>query len=386
MILLWTSFVVFIVAMLAIDLFLLHRKAEVVPPKAALQWTGVCVVMALLFAVAVYFIYDRNFAGMGERFMAYDHRNDPNANLADAGHEATFKYLTGWLVEYSLSFDNIMVIAMIFGYFRVPGKYQHRVLFWGILGALVMRGGMIAAGSALLESFHWIIYVFGALLIVTAIKMLLTHDDDAFDPGRSPVVRVVKRVVRVSPAYEGEKFFTRVSRQPPPEAALAGVPHEGEAGGGTHAPADPGAGHRATFFAITPLFLVLLTVEATDVIFAVDSIPAIFTITRDPFLVFTSNVFAILGLRSLYFALAGIIDRFRYLKPAIAVVLIYIGLKMIAGAWKIHIDSRLSLAVVAGILTGGVVLSWLASRKDEGRAGAQPQDGAPPTDDTGRKD
>lgn len=360
MILLWTTFVVFILAMLAIDLFLLHRKSEVVPPKAALQWTGVCVVMALLFAVAVYFIYDRNFAGMGERFMRYDHRNEPAADPSLAGSEATFKYLTGWLVEYSLSFDNIMVIAMIFGYFRVPGRYQHRVLFWGILGALVMRGAMIAAGSALLEAFHWIIYVFGALLIITAIKMLLTREDDAFDPGKSPIVRIVKRIVHVSPAYEGERFFTRVPRDP----------------------AQPDTGKHAMRFAITPLFLVLLTVEATDVIFAVDSIPAIFTITRDPFLVFTSNVFAILGLRSLYFALAGIIDRFRFLKPAIAIVLIYIGVKMIIGVWDIHIDSRLSLVVVAGILGVGVLLSWLTAPKEAhhvtGDAGTSPGSVAAP--------
>jgi tellurite resistance protein TerC len=238
------------------------------------------------------------------------------------------------VVEKSLSMDNVFVIAMIFGYFGTPAKYQHRVLFWGILGALVMRGAMIAVGTQLIHRFGWIIYVFGGFLILTAIKMAVVSTSN-IDPEKNVLIRLVRRLMPVTTAYEGQKFFSRMN------------------------------GRRAA----TPLFLALVMVEFTDVVFAVDSIPAIFAITADPFLVLTSNVFAILGLRSLYFCLAAMMDKFRYLKPALVGVLFFVGVKMLLvhSPWKI--DTTLSLAVVLTILTAGVVASVLAARRGGERLG-----------------
>jgi len=250
------------------------------------------------------------------------------------GPQKGVEFLTGYLIEKSLSVDNIFVFALIFGYFAVPQEYQHRVLFWGILGALVMRAIFIAAGAALLASFHWIIYVFGAFLIVTGIKMVLTPAK-GLEPEKNPVVRLVRRLFPVSDRYHGQRFFVR----------------------------DRG------ILTATPLFVVLALVETTDLIFAVDSIPAIFAVTSDPFIVYTSNVFAILGLRSLYFLLAGVMSKFEYLKLGLAAILVFVGTKMaIIDLYKI--PSTVSLGVVAAILAVAVVASLARARRRAARGGA----------------
>ena len=312
---LWVGFIAFILGMLTLDLGVLNRGARVISARKALFWSGFCVLLALGFNVVVYFLYQYHWLGIG---LEIGHRL--------GGREAALQFLTGWLIEQSLSLDNIFVIAMIFAYFNVPRAYQHRTLFWGIMGALVMRGVMIGAGVALIQRFAWIIYVFGALLILTALKMLLTKEEQVA-PERNPLVRAARRLYPVSPHFEGEHFFTRLN------------------------------GRRA----ITPLFLVLLVVESTDVMFAIDSIPAVFAITSDPFIVFTSNVFAILNLRSLYFALAEMLARFRFLKPCLVVVLAFVGVKMLV-SHLLPIPTWLSLGIVGVVLAGGVLASWLWPR------------------------
>ena len=254
------------------------------------------------------------------------------------GREDALEFLTGYLIEMSLSMDNVFVIALLFAYFRVPDQYQHRVLFWGILGALVMRGVMIGLGAALVHRFHWMLYVFGGFLVFTGLKMMFV-DDEGIHPERNPVVRLARRFFPVSTTFEGDHFFTRVD------------------------------GRRA----LTPLALVLLLVETTDLIFALDSIPAIFSVTQKPFIVFTSNVFAILGLRSLYFVLAGALAMFRYLKIGLSLVLIFIGAKMllplvtarVPALAGVSISTAASLAVVAGILVVSIALSILVSRREK---------------------
>jgi tellurite resistance protein TerC len=258
------------------------------------------------------------------------------------GKQAALHYLTGYVIEKSLSLDNIFVIALIFAYFRVPAAFQHRVLFWGILGALVLRGVMIGAGAVLIRSFDWMAYVFGGFLLLTAIR-LLRSKEEGIEPEHNPLVRLARRIFPITAGYEGARFF----------------------------------GRREGRLAATPLFLVLLLVESSDVMFAVDSIPAIFAITRDPFLVFTSNVFAILGLRSLYFVLAGFLRRFRYLKPSLAVILAYVGIKMIA-AEHVHVPAALSLGVIAVVLTVGVVVSLLREEPEDAGDGGSAS-GAPRT-------
>jgi tellurite resistance protein TerC len=250
------------------------------------------------------------------------------------GLEAAKLFFTGYVVEKSLSMDNVFVIAMIFSFFAVPPIYQHRVLFWGILGALLMRGAMIGVGAALIAKFTWIVYIFGGFLILSALKMAVIKGEHV-DPNKNPAVRLVRRLIPISPHYDGQKFFTRFE------------------------------GKRAA----TPLFLALVLVEFTDLIFAVDSIPAIFAITADPFLVFTSNVFAILGLRALYFCLASMMSTFRFLKPALILVLAFVGVKMLLvhSPWKI--DTTVSLVVVLTILTTGVVASVIAARRSGERLG-----------------
>ena len=297
---LWIAFNVFVIGMLALDLGVFHRKAHAVSLKEALVWCCVWVSLALTFNAGIY-IWD--------------------------GPEKALEFLTGYLIEYSLSVDNVFVFAIIFSYFAVPAAYQHRVLFWGILGALVMRAIFIAVGAALLTAFHWLIYVFGGFLIITGIKLLLAGDHK-LEPEKNPVVRLVRRVMRVTDEYDGQHFFLRKNGQ----------------------------------LWVTPLFIVLVVVESTDVIFAMDSIPAIFGITLDPFIVYTSNVFAILGLRSLYFLLAGIMDMFRYLKVGLSFVLCFVGVKMmIVDLYKIPIG--VSLGVVAGILALSIVVSLLSQPK-----------------------
>jgi len=294
---LWVGFNLFILAMLALDLGVFHRKSHVVTLKESLTWTAVWVVLALLFNLGIWKFY---------------------------GGQKGIEFFTGYVIEKSLSVDNVFVFALLFSYFAVPRVYQHKVLFWGILGALVMRAAMIGAGALLITKFAWIIYVFGAFLILTGVKMIVKRDEE-IHPERNPVVRWFKQLMPVTPDYRGDNFFVREK------------------------------GVRMA----TPLFVVLMLVEFTDLIFAVDSIPAIFAVTKDPFIVYTSNVFAILGLRSLYFALAGVMNKFHYLKVGLGVVLAFVGVKMILAhtAWKI--DTLVSLGVIVGILTVSVVWSLL---------------------------
>ncbi len=317
---LWIAFIALVLTILALDLGVLNRKARVVSTRQALGFSGFCAVLAVAFSGAVYWLY-------AQGWLRAVHP-DTGAHLTP--RDAALQFLTGWVVEQSLSLDNIFVIALIFSYFAVPRIYQHRTLFWGIMGALIMRGIMIAAGTALIQRFTWIIYVFGVLLLITAAKMLF-HGDEQVEPDKNPLVRLARRFYPVTPTFVGERFFTRLD------------------------------GRRA----ITPLFLVLLVIESTDVMFAVDSIPAVFAITHpynDPFIVFTSNVFAILNLRSLYFALAGLLERFRYLKSSLVLVLAYVGIKMLL-SHHYPIPTGVSLAVIAAFLAGGIVISLVATER-----------------------
>jgi tellurite resistance protein TerC len=307
---LWIGFNVFVLALLAMDLGVFHQKAHRVTIKEATVWSIVWITLSLLFNLGIYFFWDRFVP-------ASDYSNS----------EAALAFLTGYLLEKSLSVDNIFIFVVIFTYFAVPAIYQHRVLFWGILGALIMRGTLIVIGSALLKEFHWIIYVFGAFLIFTGIRMAIERNEEAH-PEKNPVVKLLRRIMPVTENYEGDKFFVR----------------------------------RMGKLLATPLFLVLLIVESTDLIFAVDSIPAIFAVTDDPFIVYTSNVFAILGLRSLYFLLAGVVDKFHYLKLGLSAVLVFVGLKMVlTDIYKIPIG--LSLLVIASILTISIVASFVRARR-----------------------
>ena len=315
MILPWVLFLAFICFLLFLDLGVFHKENKVIHTKEALAWTLCWIIVALLFNVLIYFAYNHHWFGLGSGLDGM------------AGKEASIKFLTGYIIEKSLSLDNIFVIAMIFSYFKVKGEYQHRVLFWGILGALVMRAVMILAGTALIQRFDWMIYVFGGFLILTAAKMLFSKDEH-IDPDKTYLVKFFRKIYTVTPTYEGEKFFTVYNGKK----------------------------------AITPLFLVLIVIESTDLLFAIDSIPAIFSVTTDPFIVFTSNVFAILGLRSLYFALASMMDQFRYLKVSLVVVLAYVGAKMML-THIYHIPALISLAVIAVVLTLGVVVSMMTAEK-----------------------
>jgi tellurite resistance protein TerC len=366
--LLYAGFIVFILVLLALDLGVFHRKAHVVSVREALGWSTLWIGLGLGFTVFVYFGYEHHWLGLGTSRDATSVAPAVDDGIGvtyyNDGGSAAIKYLTGFFVEKSLAVDNIFVIAMIFSFLRVPALYQHRVLFWGIVGALVMRGIMIAVGAALITKFTWIIYVFGGFLILTGIKMLVVKSTAA-DFEKNILVRAVRRMFPVTERYHGEKFFVRAGSP----ASLAPPTPD--------APVEQdrvvAAAKRGALLA-TPLFLALVLVEFTDVIFAVDSIPAIFAITTDAFLVFTSNVFAILGLRSLYFALAGMIDRFKYLKVSLSLVLVVIGVKMMTHGWLkswlgVHFNFYV-LAVVATIITAGVVASLLATRS--GRPAAQP--------------
>jgi tellurite resistance protein TerC len=325
MIWIWVGFITFVLLMLALDLGVFHRKAHEVRIKEALAWSGVWIALSLLFSIFVYFIYQGHWMGIGTAVDQVD-------GQVNNGSSAVLKYLTGYVIEKSLSVDNIFVIAMLFGFFAVPNKYQHRVLFWGILGALVMRGVMIGVGAEMVSRYHWILYIFGVFLILTAVKMLLMKTDHN-DPNQNPVLRLVRRCFRVTEHYHGQHFMV----------------------------------HLSTGWALTPLAVALIMIEITDLIFAVDSIPAIFAVTADPFLLFTSNVFAILGLRALYFALAGMMDKFRYLKPALAVVLAVVGVKMLlAGRIKAALGANSNLyllCVVMLILAIGVVASLISASR-----------------------
>jgi len=324
----WLGFAALILFLLALDLGLFHRNAHVVSPREGLAWSIVWMALALAFAVFIYHAYEHQWFGLGTVPDAVDRTAfNPHGSIND-GTSAVVKYLTGYVVEQSLSVDNMFVMAMLFRFFAVPAAYQHRVLFWGILGALTLRGVMIAVGAALVHEFAWILYVFGGFLILTAGKMLLMDVADS-DPRRNVVVRLTRRLFPVTRRYHGQRFIVR---------------------------------RRGRMF-LTPLALALLMVETTDVIFAVDSIPAIFAITADPFLIFASNAFAILGLRSLYFVLAGALTSFRFLKVSLAIVLAMVGTKMIAHHWlKDALGEYFNLYVLAAILlvlTGGAIASLL---------------------------
>lgn len=305
---LWIGFNLFVLLMLTLDLGVFHKHSHVVSTKEAAIWSVVWISLAMLFNVGIYFYWDVL---------------SPNSTYTNA--EASLAFFTGYLIEKSLSVDNIFVFVLVFTFFAVPAAYQHRVLFWGILGALFMRGALIAVGATLLKEFHWVIYLFGAFLIFTGIRMAL-HKNEEIQPENNPLVKLLRCIMPVTENYEGEKFFVR----------------------------------RAGMLMATPLFLVLLIVESTDLIFAVDSIPAIFAVTNDPFIVYTSNVFAILGLRSLYFLLANVMDKFQYLKLGLAIVLTFVGIKMvIVDLYKIPVG--ISLGVIAGILVTSIAASlWKA--------------------------
>jgi tellurite resistance protein TerC len=306
---LWGGFVALVLAMLALDLGLFHRKDRAVGTREALVWTGVWIALSLLFGL---FLWGR------------------------FGPDRALEFLTGWLVEKSLSVDNLFVFVVVFATFAIPPALQHRVLFWGILSALVLRALMIWGGAVLIARFEWLPHVFGALLLLTGAK-LLAHREEAPRPERSAAFRLLRRVIPSTDRLEGNAFFVRWAGR----------------------------------WLATPLFLSLALIEVTDVVFALDSIPAIFGITVDPFIVFTSNVFAILGLRSLYFALAGLLERFAYLKVGLAAVLVFIGAKMIAAPW-VHVGPLASLAAVSALLGGAVLLSVLRARRVPAlRAGAE---------------
>ncbi len=361
----YAGFIALVLVLLALDLGVFHRKAHVVSAKEALGWSVFWISLGLLFAGFIYAGYENHWMGLG---LTPDQMTIEPVELAGVGtvyndgSGAMVKYITGYLVEKSLAVDNIFVIAMLFGFFAVPQIYQHRVLFWGILGALLMRGVMIALGAQLLQRFTWIIYVFGGFLILTGVKMLLLKSDET-DPNRNIVVRLVRRIWPVTERFHGEHFYVRAGSDASLEPATPGAAVEKDA---IVEAARPG-----TLLA-TPLLLALIMVEVTDLIFAVDSIPAIFAITTDPFLVFTSNVFAMLGLRSLYFALAGMIDEFRYLKVALAFVLMVVGVKMMTHSWLKailgHHFNLYLLGVVLAILFAGVAASILHRRLERQRA------------------
>lgn len=302
--LMWVLFNVFVLAMLALDLGIFHKKAHEVKMKEALIWSAVWISLAMVFNVLIYYFWDWMAPGSG-----YSNK------------EASLAFLTGYVIEKSLSVDNVFVFLMVFTYFRVPSLYQHKILFWGILGALVMRAIFIFAGVALITKFHWMIYLFGAILIVTGVKMV-TQKDKKLDPEKNPVIKMFRKFFPVTNEYNADHFFVKQ--------------------------------HGRKY--ATPMFVVLLFIETTDVIFAVDSIPAILAITSNPFIVYTSNVFAILGLRALYFALAGIMGLFHYLHYGLSVILVFVGGKMmLVDFFKIPIE--ISLAVIVVVLVVSVILS-----------------------------
>ncbi len=357
----YSGFILLVLALLALDLGVFHRKVHVVSVKEALGWSAFWIALGLAFSGFIYLGYENHWFGLGLTPDLMTTRPVPVEGLGTVyndGTSALVKYVTGYLVEKSLAVDNIFVISMIFTFFAVPALYQHRVLFWGILGALVLRGAMIAAGARMIQEFSWIIYVFGGFLILTGIKMLLLKEGET-DPNRNLVVRATRKLFPVTERFHGEHFFVRAGTDASHEAETPGA--------AIVADRVVDSAKRGALLA-TPLLLALVMVEFTDLIFAVDSIPAIFAITADPFLVFTSNVFAILGLRSLYFALAGMIDSFRYLKVALAVVLMVVGVKMMTHTWlKEQLGEGFNLyllGLVLAILATGVVASLWKNRRE----------------------
>jgi tellurite resistance protein TerC len=322
----WVGFLLFVALILALDLGVFNRKAHAPSLKEATFFTAGTVVMACGFAVATYFVYESHWLGLGLAIDAVD-------GQVNDGRLAAVKFLTGYVVEMSLSMDNVFVIALIFEHLRVPLMYQHRVLFWGILGALVMRGTMIGIGAQLVARYHWILLLFGAFLVITGVRMLFSKPAESEEEVEGWVTRFLRRHFPVTDRFHEQHFLVELN------------------------------GRKF----LTPLAVALVLVETTDLIFAVDSIPAIFAITADPFLVFTSNVFAILCLRSLYFGLAGLIQKFRYLKVSLALVLALVGVKMLAGSWIKTVlgesANYVLLAVIFAILLGGGMASWVVDRR-----------------------
>jgi tellurite resistance protein TerC len=316
----WIGFLVLIAILLALDLGVFNRDSHTITAREAFRWTGVWVSISLLFSIFIYFAYENHWIH--------------ETGAPSSGREAVVTYLTGYLVEQSLSIDNIFVIAVIFSYFKIPQQYQHRVLFWGILGAVVFRGFMIVVGAALLHQFSWITYIFSGILLYTAYSMLVSGDHDEMEMENNRVVRMVKKFFPVTNQFHGDHFFIR-------EEGLRKA---------------------------TPLFIALMVVEVTDVLFAFDSIPAIFGITTDPFLVFTSNIFAILGLRSLYFVLASMLDKFQYLRYSLVFILAFVGVKMSVTHF-VKLPEWLSLVVIVLALAAGIIPS-LPELIKKRRAGA----------------
>lgn len=290
----WTGFIVGVLIYVALDLFVFHRNIRAVTFKDALLWTTISFILALLFGVSL---------------------------IPQRGWDEAMEFVTGYIIELSLSMDNVFVIALIFAYFRVPSAFQHRVLFFGFIDALIMRGIIISIGTAVVARFHWVLYVLGAFLLYSGIKMMFSKDEGVH-PEKNPVIRLAQKFFPISTHFDGHHFFTRLNGR----------------------------------WALTPLALVLLMVETTDLIFAVDSIPAIFAVTTKPFIVFTSNIFAILGLRSLYFVLVGAIEYFRFLKVGLSLVLVFIGAKMLTEKW-IYLRTEWSLVIVAGIILLSIAAS-----------------------------
>jgi len=303
----WLVFAVVVGALLILDLGVLNRQSHVLAPREALVWSAGIVALALLFGGFLWW---------------------------EVGRPTALEYYAGYLIELSLSVDNLFVFLLVFQYFAVPGALQPRVLKWGIFGAILMRGVMIGAGVLLLQRFSWITYVFGAILAITGLRMFRT-EDTRVEPEKNPLVRLARRFFPVTPAYAEQHFFVR---------------------------------SRTQGWMATPLLLVLLVVEWSDLVFAIDSIPAVFAVTRDPFVVYSSNLFAILGLRALFFVLAGALDKFHYLKPGVALILLFVGLKMVLAVW-VHISTLLSLGVILGLLSGAIVLSLLRPPAGAGGAG-----------------
>ena len=309
----WIGFIVFVIVMLTLDLFVFHKKNTVVKVKEALLWSLFWISLAAAFNVGVYFML---------------------------GKVKALEFLTGYLIEESLSVDNLFVFILIFGFFKIEPKYQHRVLFWGILGAIVMRGIFIFAGVALIQQFNWIMYIFGAFLVYTGIKMLIEKEDDDYNPNKNFLIKWFKKIFPVTDDMTRPHFFVRTNK----------------------------------ILYATPYFIALLVIEASDLIFAVDSIPAVLSVSKDPFIVYTSNIFAILGLRSLYFALSGIMVYFYYLKYALSGILTFIGLKMcineftIEHGYSFHISNVTSLGVIIGLLTTSILFSIAVRKRTERKA------------------
>ena len=306
----WIIFLLLVIGMLALDLGVFHKEDKIISVKEAFLWTGIWISVSLVFSIGIFFIYQYQNAALGA--------------------EKVLEYLTAYVVEKSLSLDNIFVMAAIFSFFKVPKKYQHRVLFWGILGAIVLRGIFIFAGTALIVKFSWLMYVFGVLLIVSAIKMGISKEDHDEDLSKNFAVKIAKKFYRVTPTFHGHAFTVIID----------GVRH------------------------ITPLLLALIVIETSDVMFAVDSIPAVFSVTLDPFIVFTSNIMAILGLRSLYFALSAMLGKFVYLKYALVFILAFVGVKMIIVHY-VHIPTLLSLSVILLSITISILASFLKGKEIE---------------------